>query len=676
MEVIPEHRLVRWYRTFKKTLRYFMLGSAILAGALTLFLLYLRSKPLPPVSISETTTMYGDNGQVIATLYKGENRTFIPLDKIPSYMRDATVAIEDRKFYNHTGFDIKRIAGAALTDIRHLSKVEGASTITMQLARNLYLSHDKTWSRKLREAILTMQLELNYTKPQLLELYMNQIYYGQGAYGIQAAAKTYFGKNAGELTLAEASMLAGLPKGPRFYSPFVDMKAARERQDMVLSAMVTAKFITAQQAADARNAPIKLAPLQNRDSVISPYFRDFVVQQLKDTYHIDPDLIEHGGLKIYTTLDPAMQKQAEAAVAKYLPANRTLQAALVAMEPQTGYIRAMVGGRSYKESSYNRTLAERQPGSSIKPILYMAALENGFTPLTRIKSQPTVFTYGKNKKEVYAPKNFGSQYAHDFINMDQAIARSDNIYAVQTDLTIGQDKMVSMAKRLGIVSPVKPIPSSALGSSPATAIEMARAFSTLANQGKKADTIAVTKIVDREGNTILENHPRLQQVVSPENAFILTNLMKGVFDNGGTAHRVANMIQRPVAGKTGTTDYDAWLTGFTPDLTASVWVGYDDNRKIDEFDDARQAAPIWAQFMNGALQGKPAMDFTVPPGVVSAYVDPESGQLATEACPDVKLMYFIPGTQPTEYCVIHRRNNVTPPPTTEKKSFWDRLKFW
>jgi penicillin-binding protein 2D len=675
MEVIPENRLIRWYRTLKKTLRYFILGSALLAGVLILFLLYLRSQPLPPVAINETTTLYGDNGQVIATLYKGENRTFVPLDKIPSYMRDATVAIEDRKFYSHTGFDITRIAGAALTDIRHMSKVEGASTITMQLARNLYLSHDKTWSRKVREAVLTMQLELNYTKPQLLELYMNQIYYGHGAYGIQAAAKTYFGKNAGDLTLAEASMLAGLPKGPRFYSPFVNMKAAKERQDMVLTAMVNEKFITAQQAAQARTAPIKLAPLQNRDTVIAPYFRDFVVQQLKDTYHIDPDLIEHGGLKIYTTLDPDMQKQAEAAVAKYLPANRPLQAALVAMEPQTGYIRAMVGGRSYKESSYNRSLAERQPGSSIKPILYMAALENGFTPLTRIKSQPTVFTYGKDKKEVYSPKNFGSQYAHDFINMDQAIARSDNIYAVQTDLTIGQDKMVSMAKRLGIGSPIKPIPSSALGSSPATAIEMARAFSTFANQGKKADTIAVTKIVDREGNTLLENQPRLQQVVTPENAFILTNLMKSVFDNGGTAHRVYNMLERPAAGKTGTTDYDAWLTGFTPELTTSVWVGYDDNRKIDEFADARQAAPIWAQFMNGALKSKPATDFTVPPGVVSAYVDPESGQLATEACPDIKLMYFIPGTQPTEYCIIHRHKNIAPS-TTVKKSFWDRLKFW
>ncbi|WP_027415254.1 transglycosylase domain-containing protein [Aneurinibacillus terranovensis] len=674
MEIIQENQLVRWFKILKKAFRYGLIAFMVTAILFGVFLLYLRSQPLPPMPINETTTMYGSGGQVIATLYKGENRTFVPLSKIPVYAREATVAIEDRKFYTHTGFDFKRIAGAALTDIWHMSKLEGASTITMQLARNLYLSQDKTWSRKWKEAILTMQLELNYSKAQLLELYMNQIYYGHGAYGIQAAAKTYFGKNASDLSLAEASMLAGLPKGPKYYSPHLNMNACKERQGFVLAAMVNTKFITAQQAKEARLQPLHIIPLKTRDTVIAPYFRDYVAKMVMEKYHIDKDTLEHGGLKIYTTLDPDIQQKAENTIKKYMPTNRPLQAALISMDPQTGYIRAMVGGTDYAKTQFNRALAHRQPGSSIKPILYLAALENGFTSLTKIKSEPTVFTFGKDHKQTYMPGNFGGQYAYDYIDMEQAIARSDNIYAVQTNMTIGPDKMVNMAKRVGIQSPFKPIPSIALGTDPVTPLEMVQAFSVLPNQGKRVDPIAVQKIVDRDGNVLVDSQPYTQQVVSPENAFILTHMMESVFANGGTAYRVYDMLERPVAGKTGTTDYDAWLTGFTPQLLTSVWVGYDDNRKIDPFYDGRLAAPIWADFMGQALKDKPKTMFAIPPGVISAYVDPVSGELATNACPNQKLMYFIPGTEPTEYCKIHP---AKPEQTTvKKKSFWERFKFW
>jgi 1A family penicillin-binding protein len=673
LEIKQEDQLIRWFRIISKAARWLMITLVILAALSFLFILYLRSQPLPETPVNETTTIYGANNTVIAMLYQGQNRVFLPLTQIPKYVQEATIAIEDRKFYEHPGFDIKRIAGAALTDLRHMSKLEGASTITMQLARNLYLTHDKTWTRKYKEAMLTVQLELNYSKPELLELYLNQIYYGHAAYGIQAAAKTYFGKNASDLTLGEASMLAGLPKGPRLFSPFLNMKAAKNRQHVVLEAMVSEKYITRQEADSAFAEPLTFISLEDsKGKTIAPYFRDYVVKLARDKYGIDEETIEHGGLKIYTTLDPTMQQKAESAVQKYLPKDRPLQAALVAIEPQTGYIRAMVGGRNYTESQFNRALAMRQPGSSFKAALYLAALENGFTPLTKIKSEPTVFTLGNH--QTYTPKNFGNQYVHDYITMGEAIARSDNIYAVQTNLTIGPDKLVNMAKRLGVNSPLKPLPSLALGSNPVMPLEMARMFATIANQGQKTEPLAIMRIVDREGKTIVETQPQVQQVVSRENAFLLTYMMEKVFEPGGTAHRVQTQLHRPVSGKTGTTDYDAWLGGFTPQLATAVWVGYDDNRPIDNFADGRQAAPIWADFMEQALAGKPAAVFPVPPGVIPAYVNTASGKLAGGNTKQQELMYFIPGTEPKEY---------DQPPKTEKKeeqqpkkSFWDRLKFW
>lgn len=675
MEIKQEDQLIRWLRIAGKTVRWLLIALLILAALLSLFILYLRSQPLPKTDINETTTIYGADNTVIATLYKGENRVFLPLAQIPKYMQQASVAIEDRKFYEHAGFDIKRIAGAALTDLRHMSKREGASTITMQLARNLYLNHDKTWTRKYKEAMLAIQLELNYTKPELLELYLNQIYYGHAAYGIQAAAKTYFGKNASELTLAEASMLAGIPKGPRFFSPFLNMKAAKDRQRIVLNAMVSEHYITRQQANEAFAEPLKLAsPDDMKGKTIAPYFRDYVVKVAKEKYGIDEDTIEHGGLSIYTTLDPVMQQKAEAAVQKYLPKDRQLQAALIAIEPQTGYIRAMIGGRDYKESQFNRVLARRQPGSSLKPALYLAALENGFTPLTKIKSEPTVFTFGNN--ETYIPKNYGDQYLYDYITMGQAIARSDNIYAVQTHLTIGPDKMLNMAKRLGINSPLQPLPSLALGSNPVMPLEMARMFATIANQGQKAEPLAIVRILDREGNPLVETKPEIQQVVSRENTFLLTHMMEKVFEPGGTGQRVHSQLHRPVAGKTGTTDYDAWLGGFTPQLAAAVWVGYDDNRKIDSFADARQAAPIWADFIEQALAGKPAAVFPVPPGVVPMYVDTANDKLASQDSKQQELMYFIPGTEPKEYYEAPKAKPEPKEEIKQEESFWDKLKFW
>jgi len=661
------------YLRFQWWLKTTAIGFGICLALFLFLLLYLRSQPLPPSRINETTTVYGEGNQIIASLYKGENRESIPLNQVPLVMRQATIAVEDRNFYNHPGFDVFRLISAGLTDLTHMAKLQGGSTITMQLARNLYLNLDKTWSRKFKEALLTLQLELNYTKDELLELYLNQIYYGHSAYGIEAAAQTYFNKKASELNLAEASMLAGLPKGPRNYSPFLNFKRAKERQQIVLNAMVEEGYITREQAEQAFQEPLQLSEKKrSTQKMVAPYFIDYVTRLVKEKYKIDEHTFEHGGLKIYTTLDPEMQKAAEEAVQKHLPQDAPLQVALISMDPKTGYIKAMVGGRDYKESQYNRVFAKRPPGSSIKPILYLAALENGFTPLTQVKDEPTTFIYEDGK--TYNPKNFKNRYSNTFINMKKAIKESNNIYAVSTHMQIGNEKLIEMAKRMGIETKLSLLPSQALGPDPLTPYELMVAYGTIANQGKRMEPIAIKRIVDKEGNVLVENEPRGEQVVDEDNAFILTHLMKSIFEPKGTAASIRHLFNRPVAGKTGSTDYDSWLSGFTPQLVTTVWIGFDNNSEIKS-SYSRTGQYIWGNYMANALKNQPKMDFVPPPGVVAAYIDPASNQLATEQCPEKELLYFKKGTEPTDYCELHP-SQIKEQMKKKKDSLWEKFKGW
>ncbi|HBI02979.1 MAG TPA: carboxypeptidase [Paenibacillaceae bacterium] len=663
-------RLLRWQWWAKA------IGIGFGTGiVLFLFLvLYLRSQPLPESRINETTTVYGEGNQVIAALYKGENRDSIALEQVPLYLRQATIAVEDRKFYEHPGFDVTRLVGAGLTDLTHMAKLQGGSTITMQLARNLYLNLDKTWSRKVKEALLTLQLELNYSKDQLLELYLNQIYYGHSAYGIEAAAQTYFNKKASELNLAESSLLVGLPKGPKYYSPFLNFNRSKERQYLVLQAMVEEGYISRTQAEAAFKEPLQLATKKaSTQKMMAPYFIDYVTHLVKEKYQIDEHTFQHGGLKIYTTLDPAIQKAAEEAVQKNLPQDAPLQAALISIDPKTGFIKALVGGRDYKESQYNRVFAKRPPGSSIKPMLYMAALENGFTPLTLVKDEPTTFTYEDGKD--YNPKNFKNRYTNNFINMRNAIKQSNNIYAVTAHMQIGNEKMIDMAKRLGIGSNLSLLPSQALGPDPVSPYDMTVAYGTIANQGKRMEPLAIKKIVDKEGNVLVENEARGTQVADGDNAFVLSYLMQSVFEQGGTAASIHHLLNRPIAGKTGSTDYDSWLCGFTPQLATTVWIGYDDNRKIED-KYTRKGQPIWGEFMANALKNQPKVNFEVTPGVVAAYIDPTSNQLATEQCPTKELMYFKLGTEPTESCELHPSLKKEQEKKKKNGTIWERFKGW
>lgn len=685
---LSERLLAPWLILRKWSLRTALAALACLVLLAGLYF-YIRSQALPASTVSQTSQMLDIHGNVIDTFHAGENRRSVPLPEIAHTVIDATLAIEDRRFYDHSGFDLKGMARAVVVNVQSMSTRQGASTLTQQLARNLYLTHERTWQRKLKEAIYTAQLEMNYSKDEILGMYLNQIYYGHGSYGIEAAAKMYFDKHASELTLAESAMLAGIPKGPKYYSPYMNMKNAKDRQYVILEAMKEGGSITAEQAAAAYAEVLDFQPLGSSEQEgFAPYFRDYIRNVAVDKLGIDEKMLNEGGITIYTTLDQNVQAAAEEAIKKGMPASSEQQAALVAIDPRTGYIKAMVGGRDYKMNQYNRVFAStRQPGSSFKPFLYLTALRSGFmSPITRFKSEPTVFSYDEGRK-TYEPSNYGDKYAGDYIDMRQAISGSDNIYAVNTIMTVGADNVIETARSLGVTSPLASVPSLALGTSPVSPFEMASAYSTFANAGTRVEPVAILRIEDRKGNVLYEAKPREEAVITPAEAYVMTSLLESVFDEGGTAHRIAATIKRPVAGKTGTTSTDAWLVGYTPELAAAVWVGYDRDRKLTVAE-AHRAAPIFANFIEGALAAVPPKYFPIPEGVVSVYIEQETGKLAAAGCTGTRRMEtFLAGTEPTELCGNAAAEDAGEAgggsggdaggaKTEKHRSWWQDLKRW
>lgn len=648
---LSERLLSPWLRLRKWSIR---LGLAALAcmALLAGFYFYIRSQTLPVSIVSQTSQMLDIQGNVIDTFHAGENRRSVALADIAHEVIDATLAVEDRRFYDHAGFDLKGMARAVVVNVQSMSARQGASTLTQQLARNLYLTHERTWQRKLKEAMYTAQLEMNYSKDEILGMYLNQIYYGHGSYGIEAAADMYFDKHASELSLAESAMLAGIPKGPKYYSPYMNMKNAKDRQFVILEAMQEGGSITREQAQAAYAEVLDFQPLGSAEQEgFAPYFRDYIRGVAVNKLGIDEKVLYEGGITIYTTLDQEVQAAAEEAIKNGMPKSSEQQAALVAIDPRTGYIKAMVGGRDYKKNQYNRVFAStRQPGSSFKPFLYLTAIRSGFmSPITRFKSEPTVFSYDEGRK-TYEPSNYGDKYSGDYIDMRQAISGSDNIYAVNTIMSVGADKVIETARALGVQSPMTAVPSLALGTSPISPFEMASAYGTFANGGTRIEPVAILRIEDRKGTVLYEAEPRSKSVITPAEAYVMTSLLESVFDEGGTARRVAAAIKRPVAGKTGTTSTDAWLVGYTPELAAAVWVGYDKDQLLTVAE-AHRAAPIFASFIEGALAAVPPKYFPVPEGVVNVYIEQESGKLAAEGCAGTRRMEtFLAGTEPTDVC--------------------------
>lgn len=664
MEITTLQRLKKASKYVRAVLFLSSIGLIFLSIMLLSLLLYAKVLGPPPIAVPESTLYYSDSGNAIGETDHGQKRYWVPIESISPELIKATIAVEDRQFYTHKGFDIKRIGGAILTDIRAGAKVQGASTITQQYARNLFLDHDKTWKRKLNEALYTIRLEMNYSKKEILEGYLNTIYYGHGAYGVEAASQYYFGKNAKELSLAEASMLAGIPKGPTNYSPLVNLEKAKKRQQVVLKAMVNKDYISKIEYEKALKTPLSFKGEHNLvTKKIAPYFQDAVKQELQTQLHIDERTIELGGLRVYTTLNEKQQELAEKAFANTINKTSDIQGALVAMKPDTGKVTALVGGRDYEKSPFNRaTQAIRQPGSVIKPLLYYAALENGFTPSTTLTSKATTFTFNGGQA-TYSPHNFNSQYANADITLAQAIALSDNIYAVKTHLFLGQRTLIDTAKRFGLTTKMKEVPSLALGTSGAHVIEMVNAFSMLANGGKKVQPVFITKVVNQKGEVLYERPKAFEQVLDADRAFVMTEMLTGVFDEKldgytkVTGSTIAKQLTRPYAGKSGTTLTDSWMIGYTPQLVTGVWTGYDQSQKIEKPVERTYAKNIWATFMESSLKGQPIKNFQKTNNVVGVYVNPSNGKLATDSCPVSRLTYFIKGTEPVEYCTEHLKSN-------------------
>ena len=601
-----------------------------------------------------------------------ESRRIVPLSSIPASLRQAVLAAEDARFYSHFGIDVVGVARAFLTNLRERRFAQGGSTITQQLAKNFFLSPKKTIGRKIREAELALALELRYPKTTILEMYLNKIYFGQegprGIYGIEEAAGFYFSKRSSELTLEEAALLAGVIRSPNRYSPFRAPAAARERRNTVLARMRQLGMIGEEEHRRASRAPVRTRP-RRAPANLAAYFADYIQRVAEDD--LGGEKLYRTGYRFYTTLDPVQQAAAEEAVASVLaeiersalPAGEPLQAALVAVDPATGEMTAMVGGRGYAETQFNRAAdARRQPGSAFKPFVLLAAMEQaargkGKTTLSTIVSGETVTVPAREGP--WTPSNFeGKSYGS--ITVRKAIEDSVNTATVRLALDVGLPEVVKTARAAGINSPLSPVPSMALGSFEVTPVELAYAYATIASAGVRYDPFPLFSATTADGEILTTGKVRWERAVDPRAAYLTGHAMEGVLDRG-TAKTARGMgITFPASGKTGTTDgnRDSWFVGFTPDVVCAVWVGYDSGADTG-LPGAKGALPIWARFLRALYPGPGPVTLQPPVGIETAEIDPESGFLATTACPQTMREAYLSGTAPKDRCPLHPVNPVT-----------------
>lgn len=644
-----------------KKINFSFIGFAlalILSGWL-LLALYL---PLQPPRMPLASEVYDQQQNLVTTFFQ-QNRRPVSLSEVPPFLLKAFLAVEDHRFYQHHGINPGRIAKALLYDITHHSWEQGASTITQQLAKNAYLDQERTWLRKLKELFYTIKLELHLTKDQIFELYLNQIYFGHGAYGLKIAAQTYFNKELNRLDEAEMALLAGLPKGPAYFSPYLHPEAARRRIIEVLQRMLESGFITASQFKHYRSKRLHLPGIEAKPPP-APYFLDLLQEEINKIFPKEPGLIYRAGLRIETTLDPELQRIAEQTLSQGLPKllkdSQGLlqpQGALVAIDPENGEIRALVGGTDFNKSQFNRvTQAHRQPGSAFKPLLYAAVLSDGYTLADHIDCAPVTYRLGAN---LYRPTDNSDESRSGLLSIRQALACSSNVVAVKLLAKIGSEPVIALAKQLGITSHLPSQLSLALGSGEVTPLELSGAYLPFANGGLKITPTAIRRILDRNGRVLYRSPVEHPRVISPGIAFLVTQALTSVLQKGGTAANIGDLLDRPAAGKTGTTEEnrDAWFLGYTPDLFTCVFVGCDHNERSLPGAANRIAAPIWAEFMSRALAEKPIRDFVIPGDVTEVGVCAETGAKATSFCPR-KPEFFLSGTEPTGFCQKHRFINL------------------
>ncbi|MBW4651934.1 MAG: penicillin-binding protein 1A [Kaiparowitsia implicata GSE-PSE-MK54-09C] len=590
-----------------------MLASSVVAGGLVGLAVSFRN--LPDVRVlrnyipAETTYIYDVEGTLLDSIHDEYNRDIVDLNEVSPHLKRAVLAIEDSYFFSHQGINPTSIARALLSNLQAKETVEGGSTVTMQLVKNLFLTPERSMSRKVAEAVLALRLEQIFAKDQIFEMYLNQVYWGHNNYGAETAARSYFSKSASELTLAEAAMMAGLIQAPEDYSPFVDYDLAKRRQATVLNRMLHLQWITPAEAEAAKQQPIDLGQITAFGASKSPYLTEAVVQELQSRF--GRDAVSKGGMRVQTTFDLELQQIAEDTVRQgHARLSRSLNAdqmALVAVDPRTHFVKAMVGGVDYQNSQYNRAIqALRQPGSAFKPVVYYAAFASGkYAPETTVEDTPVTYPDGY---EYYAPKNYDGSF-YGSMSIRAALEQSRNVPAVKLGQDVGINRVIEISRILGIKSPIEPVTSLPLGSVDLTPLEMAAAYATFANGGWKSETTFIVRVTDSAGRVLLDNTPQPQLVLDPWSVAALNDVMQGVITQGtGTAAQIG----RPAGGKTGTTssERDIWFVGYVPQLSVAVWVGNDDYSPVGRGATGGSfVAPIWRDFMQQALRGVPVENF-------------------------------------------------------------------
>jgi penicillin-binding protein 1A len=642
----------------KKFALIFTLAAGILFGA-TVGLFLALTYDLPQIqslegySPSATTRVWSSDNELLAELFS-EKRSPIAFNEIPKALINALIATEDRNFYHHSGVDLRGILRALIKDIFAGEFVEGASTITQQLAKTLFLSPQKKIFRKVKEALLSVQLERRYTKDEILSLYLNQVYFGSGAYGVSAAAQTFFGKSVSKLSLAECALISAMVKAPSRFSPLVNIDLARQRRNMVLKQMEDIGMISAEAFEMAQNEIIQTAG-RPESRIKAPYFIEYVKERLEDT--IGPSALYTDGLTVRTTLSYELQAAAEAAVEKGLRAlegrmrkrgiaDPAPECALIALNVTTGGILAMVGGRDFVKSPYNRSVtARRQPGSAFKPIVFAAALERGFAQNTLLLDAPAVFS-GANNGTDWQPENHSREYQGE-MTLREALALSKNIPAIRLMEMIGPDCVIPFAHRMGIGTRLESDLSLALGTSQVTLMDLTAVYTVFPNLGCRTAPFGIREVTGHQGQIVWRGVPDKSIAMSAANAAVMTDMLQGVIQEGTAKKALA--LKRPLGGKTGTTDNykDALFIGFSPTLAVGVWVGRDTNEPLGNGETgARAALPIWMDFMEKALANRPSEQFELPGDVVMVRMDPASGRLLPPEDKGGVTALFKKGTEP------------------------------
>ncbi len=686
-------------------LKGFLLGGLILicvGAGVGWMALRALSRDLPSPARLQTirppskTLIFSAQGDTLHEYYT-QNRVILPLEEVPQGLIDAVIATEDRRFYQHYGVDLGGIARAVVVNIKARRTAQGASTLSQQLARSLFLTPDKRWERKIRELLLALQIERSYTKDEILEMYLNTVYFGHGgAYGVESGARTFFGRSVRELEAHEYTMLAGVLANPGYYSPVHQIERAYQRRAIVLRSMVRAGYLSEAEAEEIGQREVFIAPPRERER-LAPYFVETVRQYLEQNY--GAERLYEEGLRVYTTLDARMQRLAEAAFEEHLlrregeanyemtralydslyanldekPRTSYLQGALFAMDPRSGEIRALIGGRDFAASRWNRAVqGKRQPGSIFKPFLYTAALLRGWTPADILLDAPVEVDTGSD--ELWRPVNFDETFRGP-IPVRYALANSINIPAVRLILQVGTQPVLEQARRMGVESEIPDVYSIALGSGEADLQELVSAYSTFANGGIRTRPMMILRITDSRGETLEENHIYQEEVLDERVNYLMVDMMRTAIREGTGRSAVAYGWRRESAGKTGTTDRntDAWFIGYTPDIVCGVWVGFDDKLSMGRRKTgAVMALPIWAKMMTAYYDGLPEPSFPRPEGIVPKLVCRESGQLATVACPEVGEEIFVEGMVPTRICELHQPGSTEIPDQTGDFESLDR----